>query len=42
MNTEADSTPTQKDIKDLREYISEEIRRIALRQQIVLIDLPRR
>ncbi|XP_052075932.1 transient receptor potential cation channel subfamily M member-like 2 [Mytilus californianus] len=39
MNTEADLTPTQKDIKD---YVTEVIRQIALRQPIVLVDLPRR
>ncbi|XP_071128245.1 transient receptor potential cation channel subfamily M member-like 2 [Mytilus edulis] len=42
MNTETDSTPTQKDIQDLRESMTEEIRQIALRQPIVLIDLPQR
>ncbi|CAC5400752.1 TRPM5 [Mytilus coruscus] len=42
MNTEADSTPTQKDIQDLRESVIEEIRHIALRQPIVVVDFPRR
>ncbi|CAC5388886.1 TRPM3 [Mytilus coruscus] len=42
MNTETDSTPIQKDIQDLRESMTEEIRRMALRQPIVLVDLPRR